>query len=366
MRSLADTALLLHHGRAPVCPLSTAELERTLTWTRDVLIALGKLHRFSDFHGSVSPDTVQIGPRGARLMPPNGTEPPPEFRDPERGRWILKDTTAADSARPRHDIYGAGALLFHLLEGGPPTCGHRAPFTRTVPPAAAYIVGRAMAEGDARYAAVGAMLSDLDRFLALLKSTDPMEIQLEDLPSFDGGKKPPAKKLVPFDVRERRETRVRPWRRLLAFLLVLVIVGGIIYHQFPGETPPTSEPAVTTPAGPMTLDRLLSQWQEKLHDRLAAAGEGLAPMDVPLIVVADVPVMTPRRWPLHPSGRLTEEMLRLLTANATPGQIQERLLELVGRDTIPAVLHVTAGPRPGTLHVRLYYRSLKLEGQTGP
>ena len=75
--------------------------------------------------------------------------------------------------------------------------------------------------------------------------------------------------------------------------------------------------------------------------------------------------MPPKGWPLYPSRGLTREMRSLLTAGATPEQLQERLLELVGRDTLPAVLNVTAGPRPGTLHVRLYYRSLLLEGWTG-
>ena len=246
MRTLADTALLLHHGRSPATPLTPAELSRTIGWARDVVIALGRLHRFRDFHGSVSPDTVRIGAAGAKLLPPTGIEPPPEYRDTERGRWILKDTKSADSARPRHDVYGAGALLFHLLEGGAPTCGHAVPFTRTVPPAAAYIVSRAMAEGDARYETMVAMLADLDRFLALLKAKQPDEIKVEDMPSYSGGSRPEAKQLVPFEVRERREKRVRPWRRLLAFLLVLVITAGIIYHEFPDDTPPTRSAAVAT------------------------------------------------------------------------------------------------------------------------
>jgi hypothetical protein len=361
MRSLADTALLLHHGRSPATPLSTAELERAVGWARDVVVALKKLHRFSDFHGSVSPDTVNIGPRGARLLAPNFAAPPPEYRDPERGRWILKDTRTADSAQPRHDVYGAGALLFHLLEGGPPTCGHMAPFTRNVPPAAAYIVGRAMAEGDSRYATVDAMLSDVDRFLALLQKTAPDEIRSEDLPSFTGGRAPAAKKLVPFAVRERREKRVRPWRRLLAFLLVLVITGGIIYHQFPGDVPPTKDPAAQAPSGPMTLDGLLTDWQSRLHDRLMASGEALSPTDVPLIVVSEVPIQSPRGWPIHPSGKLTQEIRALLNTGARPERIQERLLELSGRDTLPAVLWVTEGSRPGMLNARLYYRTIMLE-----
>jgi hypothetical protein len=361
MRTLADAALLLHHGRPPATPLSPAELERAIGWARDVVVALGKLHRFHDFHGSVSPDTVRIGPGGARLSPPNGVEPPPEFRDPERGRWILKDTKAADSARPRHDVYGAGALLFHLLEGGAPTCGHVPPFTRNVPPAAAYIVARAMAEGEARYPTAQAMLEDLDRFRELQRSGAPEEIRPEDLPSFSGGTRPAAKKLVPFEVRERREQRIRPFRRLLAFLLLLVIAGGIIYHEFPGDPEPERTPAAAAPTGPVGLDQLLTDWRDRLNSRLRASGEGLLPADVPLIVVADVPVATPRSWPLHPSGTLAKEMRLLLGAGATPQQIQGRLLELVGRDTVPAVLQVTAGPRPGLLHARLFYRSLRFE-----
>ncbi len=363
MRTLADTALLLHHGRSPATPLTPAELARTIGWVRDVVVALGGLHRFRDFHGGVSPDTVRIGPRGAKLLPPTGLEPPPEFRDPERGRWILKDTKTAESARPRHDVYGAGALLFYLLEGGPPTCGHVAPFTRNVPPAAVCIVGRAMAEGNARFETAKAMLADLDRFLDLLKSRAPDEIRPEDLPSFAGGPRPEAKKLVPYEVRDRRERRVRPWRRLLAFVLVLVIAGGIIYHEFPGDAASAGKPTDAAATGPMTLDRLLTDWRTRLNDRLMAAGEGMAKADIPLIVVADIPIKAPRSWPPHPSRRLTGQMRSLLQAGATPEQIQSRLLELVGRDTLPAVLRVRAGSQPGTLLAELFYRTLEFEAQ---
>jgi hypothetical protein len=207
------------------------------------------------------------------------------------------------------------------------------------------------------------MLEDLDGFLALLERKAPDEIRPEDLPSFQGGRKPEPKKLVPFEVRERRERRVRPWRRLLAFILLLVIAGGIIYHEFPGEDPDPASPATSAPSGPVTLDRLLTDWRTRLNDRLMASGEGMLSTDVPLIVVADTPVDLPTSWPLHPSRRLSDEMRTLLRAEATPERIQQRLLELVGRDTVPAVLHVTAGPRPGTLVAHLYYGSLRLTDQ---
>jgi len=143
---------------------------------------------------------------------------------------------------------------------------------------------------------------------------------------------------------------------------VLVIAAGVIYHEFPDDPAPASKTAAAIPDGPMTLDGLLTDWRARLNDRLMASGEGMPQSDVPLIVVADVPVNAPRSWPLHPSRKLTEQMRSLLNAQATPEQIQQRLLELVGRDTLPAVLWVTEGPRPGTLSAKLLYRTLDLEG----
>jgi hypothetical protein len=364
MRSLADTALLLHRGRMPADPLSSAEIERVLGWTRDVLVALEKLHRFRDFHGAVSPETVNIGPMGARLQPANGTEAPPEYRDPERGRFVLKDTKNARTAEPRHDVYAAGALLFHLLEGGPPTCGTAAPFTREVPEAAAYIVGRAMADGEGRYPDAGVMRKDVDRLLELIRRGGNLTAAAGDLPSFAGGVPPKARQLVPFGVRQEREKRTRPFRRFLVFLLILVIVGGIIYHEFPGDEPSgTADPAATpmARAGPKTLDDLLVLWRARLDDRLRAAGEHLAQIAVPLIVVSDVDLEPLESWPVYPSHRLTEKVRGILESGATPEELQTRLLDLVGEDTLPAVLWITEEQATGHLRVRLIYRTLVLD-----
>ena len=49
-----------------------------------------------------------------------------------------------------------------------------------------------------------------------------------------------------------------------------------------------------------------------------------------------------------------------LAESGSPEELQTRLIEIMGEDTLPAILEVTRGARPGTVDARLFYRTLVL------
>ena len=324
-----------------------------------MLSRLERMHRSSDFHGAVCPDAVRIGPKGARLEPPGRIPAPPEYRDPERERGTMKDARVAYRAEPRSDVYGAGALLFTLLDGGPPPCGAASRLTRPTPPAAAFIAARAMAEGAARYPSAAAMKGDVDRLIRLAKSRPLSDVEPESLPSYWGGPAPTPKRLVPFAVRETREKRVRPWRRLLAFALLLAAVAGYVWHEYPASPGSPATPAEAAAARPADLPSLLAKWRARIDDRLKFTGGKLDPVGVPLVVVATVAVPKDLGWPVHPSRSKTAEVARLLARGTTAADLDPALLRIFPGETLPAVLEVTAGPGRGVLTARLLYRGLE-------
>ncbi|MHC4472671.1 MAG: hypothetical protein ACYS99_17105, partial [Planctomycetota bacterium] len=150
MRTLAETSALLHRARPPLAGLEGRDALRALSWTEDVLGTLDRLHAGGALHGGVCPEAVRIGAGGARLAPPGAVVPPLEFRDPERERGRVRDGRDHPAAEPRHDLFGAGATLYSIFDGGPPPCGPASRFTRPAPGAVAYVVARAMADGPAR------------------------------------------------------------------------------------------------------------------------------------------------------------------------------------------------------------------------
>jgi hypothetical protein len=295
-----------------------------------------------------------VGAGGAKLAPPGRVVPSPEYRDPERERRIMRETGFTRSGEPRHDVFGAGATLFAILDGGPPSCGPTTPFTRPVPPAAAYVAYRAMADGPARYPTARSMIEDVDRLRRLARRGKLDSVGPDELPSYAGRPADPPRRLAPFQVRRRRSRRRAP-----ALLLLLLLAIGAMALATRSDEP--TRAATTATARRSGLAGLLAGWRERIDERLRAAGEELDPISVPLLVVADAPVPRDLGWVAHPSARLAAAVREVLREGVESEEVQGALLGESRRDTLPAVLWVTQGPRPGTVRARLYYRGMALD-----
>jgi len=347
MKTLAETARLLHHARAPMAGLDERDVLRALEWTGDVLRDLERLHRAGALHGGVCPAAVTVRGGRARLAPPGATVPPIEYRDPQRERERIRDDRRLP-AEPRHDVYGVGALLFCILDGGPPTCGPASRPTRPAADAVAYVAARAMAEGSVRYPTARAMREDVSRILRAAKASGLGAVKPEDLPGFSGPVAPAPRPLVSFQVRERRGRRRT---RGIVALSLLLVFGSWAFRSLSGG--PTTE--AREPARRAGVQGLADEWRERLGDRLRATGERLHPGAVPLVVVSDVPVPRHLGWPLHPSGSLAAAVRAVLREDVEAREVHEVLLARVGPDTTPAVLWLRGG------RATLFYRTLRFD-----
>lgn len=331
------------------------ECRTHLRRTSAVLVELARLHRRGRFHGGVCPEAVRVGVFGVSLRPPGWCRPPVDYRDPERARTLLRDPKSARLAEPRNDLFGVGALLYAWLEGTPPLCGPASPFARSVPPAAAWIAHRAMAEGPRRYPDARAMRRDVDHLLRAGRRQALAEVRPEELPSWPGGTVRPSRPLRPFHTYPVNRM-VPPRRRWLAAAALLLIAVFVIHGRddaTEGSRPESVEPG---------LRGLVVSWREQLDQRLRAAGEELSVKNVPLLVLADVPVSGDLHWPVHPSRPLRDAVRGVLHPGISAAEVQRVLIAVVGEETLPAVLWVTSGEAPGEVRARLYYRGVALTG----
>jgi hypothetical protein len=88
----------------------------------------------------------------------HGTE---YFRDPEMVKLALKGVKVHEVDGVKFDVYGAGAVLYSMVENSFPAHGSLSRISRRCPEALRWIVRRAMADMQNRYGSAREMLADL-------------------------------------------------------------------------------------------------------------------------------------------------------------------------------------------------------------
>ncbi len=180
--------------------LSDEKLNSAAGYISDLLDTLHTYHSGGLWHKDVKPDNIIIEGDGAHLvdfglvtplrsamtLTTHGTE---YFRDPELVRQALRGVKVHQIDGAKFDVYAAGAVLFSVIENSFPAHGGLSQISKRCPEALRWIVRRAMAEYDQRYASAAAMLADLD---AVRASSDPFAMRPADLPSMSGAVGAPA------------------------------------------------------------------------------------------------------------------------------------------------------------------------------
>lgn len=189
--SLQDEIDALHEGDKP---LESPALRRAVLHAREVCDELRRFHGEGLWHKDVKPANLIVSTEGVRLvdlglvtplasaltLTTHGTE---YYRDPELVRLALRGTRVNQVDGVKFDLYGAGAVLFALLEGTFPANGSLTPFEKDSPEALRFVVRRAMADLESRYAHADEMALDLE---ALLAAKDLSAFKPMQLPSMGG------------------------------------------------------------------------------------------------------------------------------------------------------------------------------------
>jgi serine/threonine protein kinase len=183
------------HTESGAQGLGLPQLNSALSMMADLLGELDRYHRGGLWHKDVKPDNIIINSgrahlvdlglvtplRSAMTLTTHGTE---YFRDPELVRMALRGAKVNEVDGVKFDLYGAGAVLYSIIENSFPAHGGLSQITRACPEAVRWVVRRAMADLGNRYAAAGEMLADLRSILA---SSDAFMLKPADLPSVKGG-----------------------------------------------------------------------------------------------------------------------------------------------------------------------------------
>ncbi|MCC6661281.1 MAG: hypothetical protein IT437_10390 [Phycisphaerales bacterium] len=209
------------HAAAGPGGLGNAELHAALGYTADLLLTLDTYHRGGLWHKDVKPDNIVVDRQAAHLvdfglvsslrsamtLTTHGTE---YFRDPEMVRMALKGVKVHQVNGAKFDVFGAGAVMFSVIENSFPAHGGLSKIGLRCPEAVRWIVRRAMTDYDHRYESAGEMLADVQ---FVREASDPFAVRPADLPSMGG-----ASRIRPQDdadpefhqspERERREPEV--------------------------------------------------------------------------------------------------------------------------------------------------------------
>ncbi|MBC8421686.1 hypothetical protein H8D99_00970, partial [bacterium] len=177
--------------------LNESQLYTILSYQHALLQTLQKYHNAGLWHKDVKPDNIIIHggtahlvdlglvtPLGSAMtLTTHGTE---YFRDPELVRQANRGVKIHQVDGSKFDVYGAGAVLYFMLENTFPAQGGLSSFNTQSPEAIRWIVRRAMADYDQRYASIDDMLKDVETVLSASNITG---VRPADLPSM-GGKQP--------------------------------------------------------------------------------------------------------------------------------------------------------------------------------
>ncbi len=183
------------HAESAGDGLALRELRRGLKLIGDLVATLAEYHRGGLWHKDVKPENVIVHDgraslvdlglvsslRSAMTLTTHGTE---YFRDPEMVRLALRGVKVHQVDGAKFDIFGAGAVLYFLLENTFPAHGALSSFSKRSPEALRWIVRRAMADYNKRYETAEAMLQDI-RFA--LEAPDTFAVRPAELPSMRGG-----------------------------------------------------------------------------------------------------------------------------------------------------------------------------------
>ena len=193
--TLEDRIKELH---AEESTLGTANLELVTHYAHQLCTQLERFHDEGLWHKDVKPANLIASSEGLQLvdlglvtplssaltLTTHGTE---YFRDPELVRLALRGTRVNEVDGARFDVYGAGAVLYALLEGTFPANGSLTPFEKESPEGLRFIVRRAMADLESRYPDAATMRRDLE---AVLAAPDPSSVKPLQLPSMGGPEAP--------------------------------------------------------------------------------------------------------------------------------------------------------------------------------
>ena len=188
--NLNETTHYLHARSGPQ-GLEGEDLAEAISYGRDLVGTLARYHAGGLWHKDVKPDNIIVHDgkahlvdlglvtplRSAMTLTTHGTE---YFRDPEMVRQALRGVRVHQVDGAKFDVYGAGAVLYFMLENTFPAHGGLSAFSKRSPEALRWIVRRAMADYHQRYASADTMLADLN---AVAMARDPWSVKPIELPS---------------------------------------------------------------------------------------------------------------------------------------------------------------------------------------
>ena len=186
------------HAASKADGLDKDGVRRALGYARDLCDHLSRFHAEGLWHKDIKPSNLMVADgrlqvvdfglltplESALTLTTHGTE---FFRDPELVRLALAGKRVKDVDGVKFDVYSAGAVLYSMFENSFPAHGSLSSINKQTPEALRWIVRRAMADIDKRYASAEEFGRDIDVVLA---ARDPYAVKPADLPSVRGDAAP--------------------------------------------------------------------------------------------------------------------------------------------------------------------------------